>query len=98
MPGYEEVVERSRRSTVQVLNGRGGGSGVVWVDGALESYPASLAEVDYLGIGVAESVGVPGVNEVRQPGLFIADGIFQLRRRTRECTAVAGERIETDGL
>jgi serine protease Do len=30
MPGYEEVVERLRRSTVQVLNGRGGGSGVVW--------------------------------------------------------------------
>jgi len=36
MPGYEEVVERLRRSVVwvqngvQVLNGRGGGSGVVW--------------------------------------------------------------------
>jgi serine protease Do len=30
MPGYEEVIERLRRSTVQVLSGRGGGSGVVW--------------------------------------------------------------------
>ena len=30
MPGYEAVVERLRRSTVQVVNGRGGGSGVVW--------------------------------------------------------------------
>lgn len=30
MPGYEQVIERLRRSTVQVLSGRGGGSGVVW--------------------------------------------------------------------
>lgn len=30
MPGLEEVIERLRRSTVQVLSGRGGGSGVIW--------------------------------------------------------------------
>jgi serine protease Do len=30
MPGLEQVIERLRRSTVQVLSGRGGGSGVVW--------------------------------------------------------------------
>src|ERR1700733_8520964 len=30
MPGYEEVIERLRCSTVRVLSGRGGGSGVVW--------------------------------------------------------------------
>lgn len=30
MPGYEQVIEKMRRSTVQVWNGRGGGSGFVW--------------------------------------------------------------------
>ena len=30
LPGFEQIAERLRRSTVQVLNGGGGGSGVVW--------------------------------------------------------------------
>jgi serine protease Do len=30
MRGFNEVVERLRRSTVQITDGRGGGSGVVW--------------------------------------------------------------------
>jgi serine protease Do len=30
MPGFEQLIERLRGSTVQVLSGRGGGSGVVW--------------------------------------------------------------------
>jgi serine protease Do len=33
MPGIEDLVERLHRSSVQVLNGGGGGSGIVW-DGA----------------------------------------------------------------
>lgn len=35
MSGYESVIEKLRRSTVQVLNGRGGGSGVVWARNGL---------------------------------------------------------------
>jgi serine protease Do len=35
MAGYEEVIEKLRRSTVQVLSGRGGGSGVIWSDGVI---------------------------------------------------------------
>jgi serine protease Do len=30
MPGLEQLIEQLQRSTVQVLSGRGGGSGVVW--------------------------------------------------------------------
>jgi serine protease Do len=30
MPGYEQIADRLRRLSVQVVNGRGGGSGVIW--------------------------------------------------------------------
>lgn len=50
MPGYEQIIERLRRSTVQVLSGRGGGSGVVWAaDGCIVTNahvaPGQYAEI-----------------------------------------------------
>lgn len=44
MPGYEELIDRLRRCTVQVLNGRGGGSGVVWTAGGLIMTNAHVAD------------------------------------------------------
>lgn len=35
MRGYEQMIEKLRRSTVQVLNGGSGGSGVVWAPGLI---------------------------------------------------------------
>jgi serine protease Do len=34
-PGYAHIIERLRRSAVQIFDGRGGGSGVIWNDGSI---------------------------------------------------------------
>jgi serine protease Do len=35
MSGYEDITSRLRPSAVQILDGRGGGSGVIWRDGTI---------------------------------------------------------------
>jgi serine protease Do len=50
MPGYEQVIDRLRRATVQVLSARGGGSGVVWDAGGTVVTNAHVAPGKYAEI------------------------------------------------
>ena len=76
---YAALIEKLRRSTVQVLSGRGGGSGVVWDRGGLVVTNAHVAAGKY-----AEVVDAAGQH--RQARIIRRD-----RERDLALLVVAGE-------
>lgn len=72
MRGFNEVVEKLRRSTVQITHGRGGGSGVVWDAAGTIVTNAHVARSDQLDLIDSSGRKFRGSVARRDPELDLA--------------------------
>lgn len=86
MRGFNELVERLRRSTVQITDGRGGGSGVVWNTAGTIVTNAHVARSNQVGLIDFSGRKLRGKVERRDPQLDLA--IIETQDRNLEPAAI----------
>jgi serine protease Do len=86
MRGFNEVVEKLRRSTVQITDGRGGGSGVVWDAAGTIVTNAHVARSNHVALIDSSGRKLRGRVERRDPELDLA--IIETHDRNLEPAAI----------
>ena len=82
MRGFNEVVDKLRRSTVQITDGRGGGSGVVWDSAGTIVTNAHVARSDRLALIDSSGQKFRGRMTRRDPEIDLA--IIETQNRNLE--------------